>query len=142
MSEKELTEAALAENIFRITHWNWLKPKKSKIIVTVFDFQKKNKDVQCKDFWMFLVEASQKFAFSKSFGREIIRIGFIKLAQTCCVSFSKLFAWFLFGYWQIWKLMSTRCKGNDWNWVKAHITSYHCTTFNMMLKSKWLAKQY
>ena len=45
MSEKELTEAALAENIFRITHWNWLKPKKSKIIVTVFDFQKKNKDV-------------------------------------------------------------------------------------------------
>ena len=41
MSEKELTEAALAENIFRITHWNWLKPKKSKLIVTVFDFHNK-----------------------------------------------------------------------------------------------------
>ena len=50
MSEKELTEAALAENIFRINHWIWLKPKNSKIIVTVFDFQKKNNDVQCKDF--------------------------------------------------------------------------------------------
>ena len=45
MSEKELTEAALAENVFIITHWNWLKPKKSKIIVTVFDFHKKNKDM-------------------------------------------------------------------------------------------------
>ena len=77
MSEKELTEAALAENIFRINHWNWLKSKKSKIIVTVLDFQKKNKNVQCKDFWIFLVEASQKFAFSKSFGREILRIGLI-----------------------------------------------------------------
>ena len=138
MSEKELTEAALAENIFRITHWNWLKQKKSKIIVTVFDFQKKTRTMQ-----RFLdVSCWSKFAFSKSFGRWILRIGFIKLAQTCCVSFSKLFAWFLFGYWQIWKLMNTQCKGKDWNWLKAHITSYQYTTFNMMLKSKWLAKQY
>ena len=30
MSEQELTEAALAENIFRLTHWNWLKPKPEK----------------------------------------------------------------------------------------------------------------
>ena len=99
MSEKELTEAALAENIFRINHWIWLKPKKSKIVVTVFEFQKKFKDVQCKDFWMFLVEASEKFAFSKIFWQRnsshwVPQIGSNLLCQffeTVCL----IFIWLL-----------------------------------------------
>ena len=101
-------------NWIGITYWSWLKPKNPNYSYSFW--LNKNKDMQCKDFWMFLVEGSQNFAFS--IGRGILSIGFIKLAQTCCVSFSKLFAWFLFGYWHIWKLMRTRCKGNDWNWVK------------------------
>ena len=75
MSEKELTEAALAENIFRITHWNWLKPKKSKIIVTVFDFQKKNNDVQSKIFECFLLKLLKSSLFQNLLAEKFFALG-------------------------------------------------------------------
>ena len=90
-------EAALAKYIFRITQWNLLKPKKSKIIGIFLDFCMKKNEESAEMFECFKLKLLKSTLFRKSFGRRILRIECIKLAQTCCSSVSKLFASLLFG---------------------------------------------
>jgi len=57
---------------------------------------KKNQE-SAEIFEYFKLKLLKSTLFRKSFGRRILRIGCIKLAQTCCSSVSKLFASLLFG---------------------------------------------
>ena len=88
LTKESSIESALAENIFRIIQWNLLKPKNSKTILIVVDFHKKKIQESPEICECFKLKLLKSTLFRKSFGKGNLRIGCIKLAQTCCVSFS------------------------------------------------------
>ena len=80
LSEKKSIQAELKE-IFSETSMEFAQTKNSRAIVIVFDLQEKKNEGSPEIFECFNVKLLKRRLFRKYFGRGILRIGFLKLAQ-------------------------------------------------------------